>query len=247
MKKRVAGYLGSIFRGDAKYGRFLLTLLLSGIAYGLYRGVQDNYLAEIVHISKFERGIVEFFRELPGLLVVLTLAAMYHLTESKIFKIGTAFMLAGVAGLMMFGNGKFIVVVFMMVFSFGEHIIMPVKSTLTMDLAKPEKGGVALGVSGSLNQIGNIAGFVVVTGLFAVFSRLGFAQGGVAPFKAVYAISVALMVGAVLVSLALQESNIKPERKRFYFAKKFSKFYMLEIFYGSRKQVFLTFAPYVLI
>jgi MFS family permease len=116
-----------------------------------------------------------------------------------------------------------------------------------MDLAKPEKGGMALGISGSLNQIGNIAGFVVVTGLFAVFSRMGFRQGGVVPFKAVYAISVALMVGAVLVSLALQESKIKPVRKRFYFAKKLSKFYMLEIFYGSRKQVFLTFAPYVLI
>ncbi|MDR3280017.1 MAG: MFS transporter [Synergistaceae bacterium] len=247
MKKRVAVYLGSIYRGDAKYGRFLLTMLLSGIAYGLYRGVQDNYLAEIVHISKFERGIVEFFRELPGLLVVLTLAAMYRLTESKILKIGMAVMLAGVAGLMLFGSGKFIVVVFMVVFSFGEHIIMPVKSTIAMDLAKPEQGGMALGVSGSLNQIGHIAGFVVVTGLFVAFSRFGLGQGSIVPFKAVFAISVALMVGAVLVSLTLQESKIKPERKRFYFAKKFSKFYMLEIFYGSRKQVFMTFAPYVLI
>ncbi len=34
---------------------------------------------------------------------------------------------------------------------------------------------------------------------------------------------------------------------RFHFARKFKKYYMLEVFYGARKQVFLTFGPYVLI
>ena len=35
--------------------------------------------------------------------------------------------------------------------------------------------------------------------------------------------------------------------RRFYFHKKYTKYYMLEMFYGARKQVFLTFGPYVLI
>jgi hypothetical protein len=67
-----------IYRPEAKVARFLWVLALSGIAFGLYKGIQDNYLAEIVHINAFERGIVEFFREIPGLLVVITLAAMYR-------------------------------------------------------------------------------------------------------------------------------------------------------------------------
>jgi len=248
MKIRMTDYLRNIYQPGAKYGRFLSTLLLSGIAYGLYRGVQDNYLAQIVHITEFERGIVEFFREVPGLLVVLILAAAHRMTESRIFKIGTAIMLAGVAGLWVVGTGKFEVVLCMVIFSLGEHIIMPVKSTIAMDLAKMEKGGMALGVAGSLTQIGSIAGLIVVTGLFAVFARFGGSYHSAIPFRIIFAVSVSFMVGAVLISLTLRESKSKTaERKRFYFAKKFTKFYMLEVFYGARKQVFLTFAPYTLI
>ena len=240
-------FFNDIYRPDAKVGRFLWVLILSGIAYGLYRGIQDNYLAEIVHISAFERGIVEFFRETPGLLVVMILALLYRFTDSRIFKIGTAIMAAGLMGLLAAGSGKFIVVLFMVVFSTGEHIIMPVRTTISLDLAKREKSGGALGITSAINQVGHIAGFMIVTALFFLFGRMGFARRDVFQFKAIFALSVALIAGAVLVSLALRESSLKPERRRFYFAKKFFKYYMLEVFYGARKQIFLTFAPYVLI
>jgi len=247
VRKKLAGYFKQIYQPGAKYGPFLATLLMSGIAYGLYRGVQDNYLAQIVHISEFERGIVEFFREIPGLLVVFILAAMHRMSASKIFKIGTAIMLAGIVGLTVVGTSKFIVVVFMVVFSLGEHIIMPVKSNITMDLAKKESGGMALGISGSISQLGNIVGLVIVTGLFALFSRMADQYDAVLPFKVILGVSAAFMVGAVLISLSLRESKQNPVHKRFYFSKKFTKFYMLEVFYGARKQVFITFAPYALI
>jgi len=55
------------------------------------------------------------------------------------------------------------------------------------------------------------------------------------------------MVTAALVATAIKETTLKSPRRRLYFAKKFYKFYMLEIFYGARKQVFLTFAPFVII
>jgi predicted MFS family arabinose efflux permease len=88
---------------------------------------------------------------------------------------------------------------------------------------------------------------VIVTALFFIFSRLGFGRIDLFRFKSVFALSTALMIGAALTVLALQESHVKAKRRRFYFAKKFFKFYMLEVFYGARKQVFITFAPYVLI
>ena len=239
--------LRGIYRKDAKIGRFLSVLGLSGISYGLYRGIQDNYLAEIVKISAFERGIVEFFRETPGLLVVLILAGMYRFTESRIFKISVGFMLAGLAGLLLAGSGKFIVVLFMVIYSCGEHIVMPVRTTISLDLANHRQGGASLGVTGALGHIGNIIGFVLVTGIFFVFSLFGFKRSAVFPFKIVFAVSVALIIAAFFLVLALGESRLKPQRRRFYFARKFFKYYILEVFYGARKQIFLTFAPYVLI
>jgi MFS family permease len=55
------------------------------------------------------------------------------------------------------------------------------------------------------------------------------------------------MAAAAMVAAALKETTLKAPRQRFYFAKKFKTYYMLEVFYGSRKQIFLTFAPFVLI
>ncbi|MDR0497989.1 MAG: MFS transporter, partial [Treponema sp.] len=140
-----------VYRPDAKVGRFLSVLVLSGIAWGLYRGIQDNYLAEIINITPFERGIVEFFRETPGLLLVFILALMYRFTDSRIFKIGIALMAGGIGGVLVtslnpFFAAKFFVIFFMVLFSTGEHICMPVRTTISLDLAKREKAGASLGI-----------------------------------------------------------------------------------------------------
>jgi MFS family permease len=246
-KSRIPAVFLAVYRPGVRFGRFLSVLVLSGVAYGLYRGIQDNYLAEIVHVSAFERGIVEFFREIPGLLVIFILAALYRFSEGRIFKIGICIMAAGICGLFLSGTGKIIVVANMVLFSFGEHIIMPVRSTISLDLAKRNQGGASLGITAAISNVGNIAGFVVVTALFFVFSRLGFERTDLLRFKSVFVLSGILMIGAVVTVLALRESPVRAERRRFYFARKFFKFYMLEVFYGARKQIFITFAPYVLI
>ncbi|WP_461256500.1 MFS transporter [Treponema sp. R80B11-R83G3] len=245
-------FIDNTYRPDAKVGRFLTVLILYGVSFGFYRGVQDNYLAEIIHITPFERGIVEFFRETPGLLLILILALMYRFADSKVFKIGIAVMAGGCVGVLLssvnsFFMTKIFVVVFMVLFSTGEHIIMPVRATIAMDIAKKEKAGASLGLSNSISQFGNIAGFIFVTVIFLILEQIGYNRRDIFGYRIVFGASAALMTAAALVAAALRETTLKAQRRRFYFAKKFHKFYMLEIFYGARKQIFLTFAPYVLI
>jgi predicted MFS family arabinose efflux permease len=236
-----------IYRPETHVGRFLVALLFYGIAYGLYKGVQDNYLAEVVHIGEFQRGVVEFFRELPGLLVILFFAALYRFSENQIFKIGMAVMLAGLAGLLAGGSGKTVVILFITVYSMGEHIVLPLRSTMSLERARPGKGGASLGIISGINQVGHIVGFLVVAALFFAFDRLGLRMGETGGFKIVFGLGTALSVAAVLVSAAMKESSLPVKRRFFYFSRKFKTYYMLEIFYGARKQVFVTFAPYVLI
>lgn len=245
-------FIDNIYRPDVKVGRFLFVLILFGIAFGLKRGVQDNYLSDIVAIDEFERGVVEFFRESPGLLLMFILALMYKLADSRVFKIGIGMMVAGLVGLMLttstgFFLTKFFVVLFMTIFSAGEHVIMPVRSTIAMELAKKEKSGASLGITTSINQLGNIAGFLLVTLIFFVIAKFGYTRADMFGYQIVIGVATALMVGALLIAAALKETKLKAPRQRFYFAKKFNKYYILETFYGSRKQIFLTFAPYVLI
>ena len=65
-----------VFRPDSGYRVFLLSMITFGLSYGLYKGVLDNYLAEIVAMSSFDKGVSEFFRELPGLMLVFVLALL---------------------------------------------------------------------------------------------------------------------------------------------------------------------------
>jgi MFS family permease len=116
-----------------------------------------------------------------------------------------------------------------------------------MDLAKREKAGSSLGITSSITQVGQIAGFILVTVLFFILGRIGFSRTDMLGYRLVFGLSLALMIASVLVVMALKETTLKSKRQRFYFARKFHKYYMLEVFYGARKQIFLTFAPYVLI
>jgi len=237
----------SIYRKGLKIRPFLFAILFSGLAYGFYRGVQDNYLAEIVQITKFERGIVEFFRELPGLLLIFILAAMYRFSETKVFKIGTAIMLSGVVGLLLLGSSKVMVILCMVIFSSGEHIVMPMKHSLSLTLANKGKGGASLGIVSSISHGGNIVGFLAVTGLFLLFGAMGIPKGAITGFRIVFIIAAVLLVLSTLIALTMKDQGNNVSRSRIYFNRKFTKYYMLEVFYGARKQIFLTFAPYVLI
>ena len=236
-----------IFKDSIRVKQFLSVVLIFGLAHGLYRGVQDNYLAQIVHIDEFERGLVEFFRELPGLLLVFILATMYRFSETKVYKIGIAITLSGLVGLLLASTNAVMVVLFLVVYSLGEHIMMPVTSTISLHLANPGKKGAALGITSMMQHGGRIGGFVVVTILFLIFPRLGIAETDAKGFKIIFLIASTLLLAATLVVLAIKDEGIEVKRSRIYFHKKFSKYYGLEIFYGARKQVFLTFAPYVLI
>jgi Na+/melibiose symporter-like transporter len=237
----------SIYRGDTSVRVFLTTILLTGLAYGLYRGIQDNYLAEIVKISEFERGIVEFFREIPGLLLIFILASMYRFSESTVYKVGTLIMLLGLLGLLFLGSSKVVVILFMVVFSSGEHIIMPIKSSMSLSFAKSEKGGASLGMTSAISHGGNIVGFVLVSILFLVLGRLGYARDSIVGFRIIFFLSATLLFSTALIVLTMRDRGKPVKRSRLYFNRKFGKYYMLEVFYGARKQIFLTFAPYVLI
>ena len=251
-KLKRPAFLDDIYRPDAKVGRFLFVLILLGIAVGLKQGVQNNYLSDVLNVDPNERGIIDAFRELPGLLLIFILALMYRFADSRVFKIGAALMAGGIAGLFITASSemlliKFVVVIFMVIFSAGEHIIMPVRSTIAMELAKREKTGSSLGITTSINQIGTIAGLLLVTGIFFFLEKKGFTRIDLTGYRIVFGLAAALMISAALVAAALKETTLKAPRQRIYFAKKFTKYYIMEVFYGSRKQIFLTFGPYVLV
>ena len=87
--------LRDTFRPDTCYKQFFIFLFMVGLSYGLYKGTIDNYLAEIVGMGEFDRGVSEFFRELPGLALIFILAIFYKFSAEKMYKMGLIVMLIG--------------------------------------------------------------------------------------------------------------------------------------------------------
>ena len=124
--------LTAVFRPESKYRAFFLSIITFALAYGLYKGVIDNYLAEVVGMSGFDKGVSEFFRELPGLLLVFILAALYTFSAERIYKVGALFMLAGMAAQAVVPASRVLVSLCIFVYSLGEHITLGMRNILAL-------------------------------------------------------------------------------------------------------------------
>ncbi len=232
----------NLFEENSRFKAFIFSIIISGLSYGLYKGVLDNFLVEVVGMSEMGRGVTEFFRELPGILLVFVLAIFFMLSAETLYKVGAVIMLFGMAMHAILPPTTVLMTIAICTFSFGEHIQLGMKSTLTLKYAKPGSGGAALGAQSSANQIGTLVGYLVVVIAFAEFVQ-------VKPSYTLFFAIAAVLAGVSMICAfrITGKSETDKNKSRFYFRKKYFKYYMLEMFYGARKQVFFTFGPYVLI
>ena len=234
--------LKKTFRQDTGYQAFFLSLITLGLSYGLYKGVIDNYLAEIVSMSGFDKGVTEFFRELPGLILIFVLAAMFMFSAEKIYRIGALVMLAGMVMHAVVPAGRVLITLSIFVYSLGEHLQLGMKSTLSLEYSKEGRGGAALGLQNAVYHIGTLSGFIAV---IVIFFFLKASEG---LYRTMFGLSAAVIGLGFLSTMQMKgKSETDKTRSRFYFNRKYKKYYMLEVFYGARKQIFFTFGPYVLV
>ena len=224
--------LNDIFNKNSSFKVFLLSILIAGLGYGLYKGMLDNYLAEIVKMGEMDRGITEFFREIPGILLVFILAAFYMLSAETLYKAGAIIMLIGMGMQAVIPPHKILVTAAICVFSLGEHIQLGMKNTMSLQYAKPGRGGEALGAQNASSQIGTLIGYGVIVVVFSMFA-------GDRIYKLFFLVAAVLIAISAFCAMKISgKSKTDETKRRFYFHKKYTKYYMLEMFYGARKQVF---------
>ena len=225
--------------------RYLAVMLLFAIAGGAFASILNNFLYEKAGMDQaLARGVLEFFREMPGLLLVAILAFASRRDEWWILRAGLAVAAAGAAGLLFEQESKVLVTALIMVWSLGEHVLMPVRNSITLHFAKPGSEGSALGAVAGLGNLGGVAGAAMVAALFFGLKKIAPQQNG---YSWTFGIIVALVCAGLVVAWRVVSKGGQVNRPKMLFRRKFMKFYALEVFYGARKQVFFTFAPYVLI
>ena len=237
----------AVCRPGTGAGAFFTSILVWGIGIGCFGAAFNNFLVETYNINGFDRGVLEFLRETPGVLLVAIFAALHRFSDWRVLRFGTACSL--VAAMLLLVPVRWAwAVAFIVVWALGEHLVMPVRQSLALSIAREGRSGESLGiVTGAINA-GTVAGSVLVAAIF----YFGVHFWADAPRRVFYDatwVLVALLLAASLaVAASVKEPGLaKRARPSFYFRRKYSTFYILELFYGARKQVFFTFGPFVLI
>jgi predicted MFS family arabinose efflux permease len=234
-----------VFKNKSTAFSFFLSIIVWGIGTGCFAATMNNFLSDMHDMTSQDRGSLEFFREMPGLALVFLFALLNRMSDWKILRLGTMISMLG-AALLFVPSNKVIVTFFIMIWSLGEHLIMPVRQAIAIQIAKPENAGQSLGFLTSAMNFGNVTGSAIVAVIFYVGVKYSGLQQRYL-YDIVWGLIAVLMIVSTISTFNKNAPDETAKRPKLYFHRKFNKFYALELFYGARKQIFFTFAPYVLI
>lgn len=216
---------------------------LSGAFLGIYTGLYDptfnNYLADIFKISEATRGGLEFFRELPGFLVVFFSGMLISLADTRIAAISLSVVSLGLWGQGFMAPGLQWAVAWMMMWSIGSHLFLPVSSSIVVGLSNPGEVGRKLGKWSGINTAASMVGYLVVWAGFRYFDL---------DYHWTFGAACLAVLAAVLCLLGMgSNKTARRQGPAIFFKRKYSLYYLLSVLFGARKQIFLTFGPWVLI
>lgn len=217
---------------------FASAAMILGMAISIMNATFNNFLNERFALSGFERSFLEFPRELPGFLVVFVSAALWFLGSRRL---GVVSVLLAAVGAFLIGFASpsyWIMVMWLFIYSLGDHLFMPIASTIGMELAREGQDGRRLG---QLNAIRNAA---AILGSFMVF--LGFRYLGFT-FQHTFAIAAAFLLLAAFLLYQMTPAKVAERRSYLQLHKEYKLYYALNVISGARKQLFITFAPWVLV
>ncbi|MBF0362097.1 MAG: MFS transporter [Oligoflexia bacterium] len=217
---------------------FLIGLVLLGINQGILNSTFNNYLYDIFKISADARGFIEFPRELPGALSILVTGLLTFWSIRRWAILVGCLSAIGVLGLGFLSTNFIIMTCWMFIWSMADHLFMSVEAMIGLKLAPKNEEGRVLGqISGMRNLSAIIGSFLV----FLLMGKLNFTY----PNLYLVAVIAAILSAFAFYIMRFKNEEIRP--KKFVIKKEYSLFYILNVLFGARKQIFLTFAPWVLV
>jgi predicted MFS family arabinose efflux permease len=209
-----------------------------GLAANLVDSTFNNFLNETYTLTGFQRSFLEFPRELPGFMVVFVSAIFWLLGSRKLGFLSLVLYAVGVLLIGVISTTYAVLVSFMFLYSLGMHIFMPVSTTIGMELAAEGRTGRRLG---QLNAVRNLAMIVGAGLVYFGFKYLHFT------FSLTFILTAIVLTIAAALLLAMSPQKVALSRSFLKLRKEYGIFYLLAVLYGSRKQIFITFAPWVIV
>lgn len=218
---------------------FLIASAILGVTQSIDSSFFNNFLNDTFRITVEQRTWLEIPREFPGFLVVFATGLLVFLADIRIAAIANIVAAVGMVGIGFLSKGYGTVVIWLTVYSMGQHLFMPMANSIGMSLGKDADAGKRLGQIGGATT----AVFLATSLITAVI-----AKNVQVNYHIAFLISAIAFVAASTMMLMMKtHKSEKVNKKRIVIRKEYKLYYLLSIVYGARKQIFITFGPWVLI
>jgi MFS family permease len=225
---------------------FFVIIAMTAFSLGLSNDVISNYFKDAYKVTAYQRGLIEFPRELPGVLVIFIVAALSSFTDMRISMIAQLLSIIGITVLGIFTPPFKIMLIFIFINSLGMHMFMPLQDSIGMSLIKDENIGKKMG-----QYKGVSTAFTMLSGIFVFIGfRAGFFSF-TSKIKLIFIISAISLTVVLIMFFILEKYLINKPRSgrkiRFVFRKEYKYYYTLVVMFGVQKQIMLVYGPWVLI
>jgi predicted MFS family arabinose efflux permease len=230
--------IGRIKLQERDFILFLLVGVFLGIGQSVDGSTFNNFLKEKFNMLIVQRSALEMPRELPGFLVFLIIGFLSSLGDIRISAIANVCAAVGMLLLGVIPPQFSLVVICIFIYSTGTHVYMPLSNSIAMSFANDGRLGRKLGQVSAANTAALVVCSAVLWVLFRFFKI---------SFTVTFTIgAAAFLTAAIFLSMMNPRKPLKI-KNRFVFRKEYRLFYWLSVLFGARKQIFITFGPWVLV
>ncbi len=203
--------------------------------FAVYNGLFQNFFREVLHGGPGQLGILESLREVPGLLTAFTAGTLALVAETRVGSLALLISAAGIAATG-YATAYWPLVAITVFWSIGMHLWFSLSPAITLALAEGKEGGRHLGRMAGIGAVAVLVGLAVtrVVKPFVDYRYLFVAAG-------------LLIFVAGVCAWFLSRKKQLTDRPRLLLRKEYTLFYWLTFLEGCRRQIFGTFAPFVLI
>ena len=226
----------AVLRRDRRF--YLTAVMTGGLAVAMIDSSFNNFLAANWDIGGLARSSLELPRELPGFLNAFVAALLAFLPGRRIGALSFLLQGLGIFLLARFSSTFGVMTAWLFIYSLGLHLFLPLQQSIALELASTGTEGALLGKANALRNLAQIAGGAFVFIAFGVF-KLSFAGN--------FLLAAGIFILGGLMLFAMSKPPRDNKGPGLVLKKRYSLFYLLSVLYGTRKQLFITFAPWVIV
>jgi predicted MFS family arabinose efflux permease len=214
---------------------FLYSHFCTSLNFVMWRSVYNNFLHDVFSVTESQRGYLAAIREIPGLVTAIFAAGATSIAESAVGGIYILLISLGTLAFV-FANQFWSLILGLLIMSTGVHLLMPIRSSISLSLGEEGAKARRLGQVGSIGAVASLAGagYVILT-------------VGVLKYDGVFIVASVVAAIGIVAMLAVHLKGGEIRRNRFAVKREYALYYVLSFLDACRRHTFVTFASYGLV